>query len=298
MIQKRKISEAGGMDVDGSPKRSNLNMALVPVPAITPAPAPIITYAHNPGGVNARARNHANSMTSASDSEDSQDDFGGWDEQDMKLEAPDEAPYGTKQPLYSPSTGRLLGHKVTFSSAADVAVDEIIRKTRRTGLSSTAGSSASLVPYGAVAEDVGARELPPGGPHPLTDVRHGLRLITSAPSAQPLLPPPQVVLSSPTRDFQQQLQPSPAAQRCSDADYIGDAAGNIYSALPPALVNAGAGASFGYGPGPGLANAPSHQEFFALEDAPAGGAGTVELGLGRCRTTPAGSSSDISMQED
>lgn len=290
MIQKRKISEAGGMDVDGSPKRSNLNMALVPVPAITPAPAPIITYAHNPGGVNARARNHANSMTSASDSEDSQDDFGGWDEQDMKLEAPDEAPYGTKQPLYSPSTGRLLGHKVTFSSAADVAVDEIIRKTRRTGLSSTAGSSASLVPYGAVAEDVGARELPPGGPHPLTDVRHGLRLITSA---QPLLPPPHVVLSSPMRNSQQQ-QLSPAAPRSSDADYIGDAAGNIYSALPPALVNAGAGASFGYGPGPGLANAPSHQEFFALEDAPAGGAGTAELG--RCRATPAGS--DICMQED
>ena len=293
MIQKRKISEAGGMDVDGSPKRSNLNMALVPVPAITPAPAPIITYAHNPGGVNARARNHANSMTSASDSEDSQDDFGGWDEQDMKLEAPDEAPYGTKQPLYSPSTGRLLGHKVTFSSAADVAVDEIIRKTRRTGLSSTAGSSASLVPYGAVAEDVGARELPPGGPHPLTDVRHGLRLITSAPSAQPLLPPPHVVLSSPMRNSQQQ-QLSPAAPRSSDADYIGDAAGNIYSALPPALVNAGAGASFGYGPGPGLANAPSHQEFFALEDAPAGGAGTAELG--RCRTPLAGS--DICMQED
>ena len=298
MIQKRKISEAGGMDVDGSPKRSNLNMALVPVPAITPAPAPIITNACNPGGVNARARNHANSMTSASDSEDSQvDDFGGWDEQDMKLEAPDEAPYGTKQPLYSPSTGRLLGHKVTFSSSADVAVDEIIRKTRRTGLSSTAGSSASLVPYGTVAEDVGARELPPGGPHPLTDVRHGLRLSTSAPSAQPLLPPPHVVPSSPMRNFQQQQQqPSPAAPRNSDADYIGDAAGNIYSALPPALVNAGAGASFcnGPGPGPGLANAPSHQEFFALEDAPAGGAGTAELG--RCRTTLAGS--DIGMQED
>jgi hypothetical protein len=117
--------------------------------------------------------------------------------------------------------------------AVDRLVDEIIRKTRRTGILHQ-GSSSQLVPLGLGPSAMNA-QVSNGlsGVHPTTDQHHGLGRVKML--AGPLQGPPT-------------------------ADYIGDHHGNIYLSSPPSIVAARAGAanSIGYG----FAGSTSHTEFF------------------------------------
>jgi len=245
--------------VGGFPKRSNLSATMC-MAAPTPSPVPVIRYVYNPG--NARACNPRHNSTSDSEDEDSHwgdDTMSGMKgilriTQDTKMEHPDEADYCAEEAACSPA-GRVLGRKASYAYAnsADVLVEEIIRKTRRTGLHSTVRGSPA--PYGAARGGLGDVAVPctPGAPHPLTDARHGLLLLTG-PQPPPLQ---QTPAGGGWVRGHTHAEPAPRSP-----DYIGDSAGNIFPALSPSPVNAGAG--FGFG----LANTPTHQEFFALEDAP------------------------------
>ncbi len=194
---------------------------------------------------------HVNSISSDSEVDDEDGPNSG---ALVLVEKADTDDYDNKvisEAMQSP-TERKVGKKTAFCSSTDALVEEIIRKTRRTALTATAAGSNAT--YGSVVGDEFLDIGPIPSSHPCIDARYGLLTF-------PLVPR-EVCASSTFQGNTQTNQQLISLSPVRDPDYIGDAQGNIYSVLPPAVVNACVGFAGRH------AGRPTHQEFVLALDWP------------------------------